>query len=155
MLGELGLRGKKKKWIMLWKSFPHRASIERKNEREGKQRFRLLAYFEQLLSISNSFTHFFIHFFTHTYIKNIQTILLKFLYQTPPKVFQVGGKCWIFFSFPFSFFYNNILVSCLVCKLFSKLASWVSKTRVVTPLFLLRVSEDIHPTTQIWIEFSK
>ena len=152
----MGLRGKKKKWIMLWKSFPHRASIERKNEREGKQRFRLVAYFEQLLSISNLLMYFFIHFFTHTYIKNIQTILLKFLYQTPPKVFQVGGgNVEFFFSFPFSFFYNNILVSCLVCKLFSKLASWVSKTRVVTPLFLLRVSEDIHPTTQIWIEFSK
>ena len=155
----MGLRGKKKKMNNVVKKFSSQ-SFYRKKEWEGRKTkvpfgSLLVAYFEQLLSISNLLTHFFIHFFTHTYIKNIQTILLKLLYQTPPKVFQVGGKCWIFFSFPFSFFYNNILVSCLVCKLFSKLASWVSKTRVVAPLFLLRVSKDIHPTTQIWIEFSK
>ena len=151
MLGEMGLRGKKKNWIMLWKSFPHRASIERKNEREGKQRFRLVAYFEQPFEYFK-FTYTLFH--PHIYQKYSNNITQTSLPNTP-KSFPSGGEMLNFFSFPFSFFYNNILVSCLVCKLFSKLASWVSKTRVVAPLFFLRVSEDIHPTTQIWIEFSK
>ena len=37
-----------------------------------------------LLSILNNIIHIFTHIFTHTYIKNIQTILLKLLYLTPP-----------------------------------------------------------------------
>ena len=38
-----------------------------------------------LLSILIILTHIYKHFFTHTYFKNIQAILLKLLYQTPPK----------------------------------------------------------------------
>ena len=90
---------RKNKRIMLWKSFPHRASIERKNEREGKQRFRLVAYFGQLFEhFKFTYTLFYTLFHPHIYQKYSNNITQTSQPNTP-KSFPSGGEMLNFFFF--------------------------------------------------------